>query len=118
MVRKWREISEDMRKTSARDSGKFSLEEAAKSIGIPRKSLDDYLFVLRRARELDFDFERNLKFRFGIVRAFVRKFYKGKKEGSSGEERIRPSFNNDGGDNMSNEAASIEGKSKKIHKYF
>mmetsp|Transcript_117912 Transcript_117912/g.165762 ORF Transcript_117912/g.165762 Transcript_117912/m.165762 type:complete len:162 (+) Transcript_117912:713-1198(+) len=81
LVKRWREISDDMRRTSARDSGKFSLEEAAKKIGIPRKSLDDYLFVLRRARELKFDFDSNMEYRFGIVRAYVRKYYKGKKEG-------------------------------------
>ena len=38
---------------------KFSLTEAAKKVGLSKKSLDDYLLQIRRGRQLGFDFNKN-----------------------------------------------------------
>lgn len=51
---------------------KFSLDEAAKKIGISKKSLDDYLLQLRLGRKYGFDFNLHKDDKVGILRAFVK----------------------------------------------
>jgi len=53
---------------------KTSLAEAAKRMGIPRKSLDDYMLVVKQAKAIGFDFGKNGSEKFGVVRSFVKKF--------------------------------------------
>lgn len=52
---------------------KYSLDEAAKIIGISKKSLDDYLLQLRLGRKYGFDFNSNKNSKVGILRSFVKK---------------------------------------------
>jgi hypothetical protein len=52
---------------------KYSLDEAAKIIGISKKSLDDYLLQLRLGRKYGFDFNSNKTNKVGILRSFVKK---------------------------------------------
>lgn len=52
---------------------KFSLDEAAKQIGISKKSLDDYLLQLRLGRKFGFDFNANKISKVGVLRSFVKK---------------------------------------------
>ncbi len=57
------------------DNGKFtkySLDEAAKIIGISKKSLDDYLLQLRLGRKFGFDYNLNKNQKVGILRSFVK----------------------------------------------
>lgn len=57
------------------DNGKFtkySLDEAAKIIGISKKSLDDYLLQLRLGRKFGFDFNSNKNQKVGILRSYVK----------------------------------------------
>jgi hypothetical protein len=50
----------------------MSLLQAAKSIGMSKKSLDDYLRYLRMGERLNFDFEAFEGEKMGFLRAFVR----------------------------------------------
>lgn len=50
----------------------MSLQEAAKLVGISKKSLDDYYCQLRIAEENGFDFSRNLHLKMGVIRNFVK----------------------------------------------
>ena len=59
---------------------KYSLDEAAKIIGISKKSLDDYLLQLRLGRKYGFDFNSNKSNKVGILRSFVKKNRTGKGE--------------------------------------
>ena len=52
---------------------KYSLDDAAKMIGISKKSLDDYLLQLRLGRKYGFDFNSNKAEKVGILRSFVKK---------------------------------------------
>lgn len=52
---------------------RYSLEDAAKKVGISKKSLDDYLLQLRSGKKYGFDFNTHKNDRVGILRAFVKK---------------------------------------------
>jgi len=69
LIKKWRAEAEKKRENGKK---KISLADAAKEIGVPKKSLDDYMTIIRKAKEMGFDFCANLKKKFGTVRAFVK----------------------------------------------
>ena len=52
---------------------KMSLEKAALKVPITRKSLDDYLMILRCGGKFGFDFNRHKYDKIGVLRSFVRK---------------------------------------------
>ena len=51
---------------------RYSLEDAARLVGISKKSLDDYLLQLRFGRMYGFDFLKNQSQNIGVLRKFVR----------------------------------------------
>lgn len=51
---------------------KLTLEEAAKKVGISKKSLDDYLIQLRAGRNLGFNFNEHQNDKIGVLRSFVK----------------------------------------------
>ena len=51
----------------------YSLEEAADTVGISKKTLDDYLLQIRIAKQHNFDFAKNRDQSIGVMRAFNRK---------------------------------------------
>jgi len=51
---------------------KMSLDEAAKRVGVLKKSLDDYLMQLRYAKILGFDFQKHKDDKIGVLRRFVK----------------------------------------------
>ena len=51
---------------------KYSLEEAAKVVGISKKSLDAYLFQIRFAHKYGFNFNEHYNDKVGVLRDFVR----------------------------------------------
>ena len=58
------------------DQGRFiklTLDEAAKKVGISKKSLDDYLIQLRNGRKLGFNFNEHQNDKIGVLRSFVKK---------------------------------------------
>ena len=52
---------------------RYSLEQAAKMVGISIKSLDDYLLQLRLGRKYGFNFNQNKTKKVGILRSFVKR---------------------------------------------
>lgn len=51
---------------------RWSLEDAAKKVGVSKKSLDDYLLQLRFGKKYGFDFESNRNEKVGVLRSFVK----------------------------------------------
>ena len=51
---------------------RWSLEDAAKKVGVSKKSLDDYLLQLRFGKKYGFDFETNRNEKVGVLRSFVK----------------------------------------------
>ncbi len=52
---------------------RYSLEQAAKMVGISKKSLDDYLIQLRIGKFFNFNFTEHKNDKVGILRSFVKK---------------------------------------------
>lgn len=68
---KWKQL---IRGIKIRESGKvktFDPISAAELVGVPKKSLDDYLLIVRQGKLLGFDFQCNRKKKFGFLRRFV-----------------------------------------------
>lgn len=66
-VKRWRDLHD-----SSSVERRVSLQEAAKVVGISKKSLDDYFFQLRVGEQHGFDFEKHLDSKVGVLRAFNR----------------------------------------------
>lgn len=49
-----------------------SLESAAARIGMSKKSLDDYILIIRQACKLGYDFDKNKDSMIGHLRTFVK----------------------------------------------
>lgn len=67
IVKRWREIHQ-----SKNNLKKVSLQEAAKIVGLPKKSLDDYYYQLRLGEKYDFDFRAHLFDRIGVLRTYLK----------------------------------------------
>lgn len=52
---------------------KLTLDEAAKKVGISKKSLDDYLIQIRNGKATGFNFDEHKNEKVGALRAFVKK---------------------------------------------
>jgi len=52
---------------------KYSLDEASERVGVPKKSLDDYLTQMRLGRKHGFDFNKNKDKVIAVLRDFVKK---------------------------------------------
>ena len=50
----------------------MNLQEAARIIGVSKKSLDDYYYQLRVGEKHDFDFGSHLHDKIGVLRAFIK----------------------------------------------
>ena len=48
------------------------MEDAAKKVGVSKKSLDDYLLQLRFGKKYGFDSETNRNEKVGVLRSFVK----------------------------------------------
>ena len=51
---------------------KYTLEEAADIVGIPKKTLDDYLLQIVSGRKYGFDFNLNCEAKVGLLRSYVK----------------------------------------------
>jgi len=74
-VCEWRRLCYNLEKINS----STSKEEAAKMIGMKKKSLDDYLMYLRLGIALCFDFQLNINNKFGNLRKYISEYRKGKK---------------------------------------
>ena len=84
---------------------KYNLEEASKKVGIKRKTLDDYLKQLRKARLLGFDFNKNKDESISFLRDFNEK-HKNKK--------LKLNFDNNNNDIINNGIDDIDSKKENI----
>ncbi len=66
-MKRWREIHQ-----SKNNLKKVSLQEAARIVGLPKKSLDDYYYQLRLGEKYDFDFRAHLFDRIGVLRTYLK----------------------------------------------
>ena len=75
-VTKWREIVKESKRRRDADASypeeRQTLEEAAKAVGIAKKSLDDYLLMIRFGRKFGFNFEAHCDERVGVLRNYVK----------------------------------------------
>ena len=69
MVKLWREMYDKADKYGKR---LYTLEEAAKKIGISKKTLDDYFNHIQIAHQFKFNFEKFHESKIGILRKFVK----------------------------------------------
>lgn len=92
------------------------MTEAAKMLGVPRKSLDDYLLMLKHAKANNFNFKAHSKDKFGIVRSFVKKVKSNSKTLAGRHEDAM--INEDGAEDLSQSSndSKLSQSSKKITK--
>ena len=65
MVAQWRKIYKN-----ACEGQRLTLEEAARKVGVSKKSLDDYLLQLRLGKKFGFNFNVNRNSKIGVLRNF------------------------------------------------
>jgi hypothetical protein len=68
IVKKWRKLCESKKGVT------LTLAEAAKMVGLPKKSLDDYYYQLRMGEKYGFDYHGHIMDRIGVLRSFLKKF--------------------------------------------
>ena len=78
MVALWRRlytgvIRYDAEEGRATELVRYSLDNAAKKVGIPKKTLDDYHHLLVMGRKFNFPFNKHGNEKIGKLRAFVNK---------------------------------------------
>ena len=73
-VRIWRELYD---KTDKNGKRIYTLQEAAREIGISKKTLDDYYNHIQTASQFKFNFEKFHEMKVGILRKFVKAIKEG-----------------------------------------
>lgn len=71
VVKKWREIHLHGYKSIKK---RLNLQDAAKLVGVPKKSLDDYYCQLRLGELYHFDFYNRLHEKMGALRTYVKNY--------------------------------------------
>mmetsp|Transcript_40603 Transcript_40603/g.46627 ORF Transcript_40603/g.46627 Transcript_40603/m.46627 type:complete len:352 (+) Transcript_40603:2051-3106(+) len=74
-VAQWRRLYGGVRSKEG-EVVQYSLEDAAKHVGISKKSLDDYLLQIKLGKKYGFDFNANKDRGVGTLRSFVKKHRK------------------------------------------
>lgn len=67
LVHHWRQLQ-----GSCVEGKKMTLQDAAKQVGISKKSLDDYYYQLRIGEKYDFDFSLHMDDKIGVLRTFIK----------------------------------------------
>jgi hypothetical protein len=73
LVLKWRKLYSGIRDPRTGQIVKLSLDDAAKRVGVAKKSLDDYLLQIRSAKKSGFNFQEHYNERVGVLRSYVKK---------------------------------------------
>mmetsp|Transcript_22258 Transcript_22258/g.19097 ORF Transcript_22258/g.19097 Transcript_22258/m.19097 type:complete len:182 (-) Transcript_22258:1871-2416(-) len=114
LIEKWRPNQDGEIRRGKKVGKEISLNQTAELLGVPRKSLDDYMRIIKHAKATGFDFSSHLNERFGVVRAHVNKVKKNPTAINSNEESK----------NYMKELGKkklfgieLDKSSKKIHKY-
>ena len=71
LVKRWRQLNQ---KQDDPQKKRFNLQEAAKIVGVSKKSLDDYYCQLRLGELYDFDFVNHLYEKIGVLRYYIKEF--------------------------------------------
>ncbi len=66
LVKRWRKLH------LGTEGKKLNLQEAAKVVGVSKKSLDDYYYQLRVGEQFDYEFQEHLNDKIGDLRSFVK----------------------------------------------
>ena len=85
-MKKWRDLHLYGHKTIRR---RLNLQDAARIVGISKKSLDDYYCQLRLGELYNFDFVGNLNEKMGVLRTYV-KNYRPEKESKKRQNEKHP----------------------------
>lgn len=67
LVQEWRSLHSTVKKGK-----RLNLQEAAKIVGVSKKSLDDYFYQLRVGEKHDFEFHEHLHDKIGVLRNFIK----------------------------------------------
>ena len=70
-VREWRSYYEGRQTPSG--TVKLNLEEAARLVKMPKKSLDDYLLQMKSGKKYGFNFQAHRDSKVGILRTYVKR---------------------------------------------
>jgi hypothetical protein len=84
-VARWRSLYNGT-STGRGETLRMTLEEAAFQVGIPKKSLDDYMLQLRFGKKFGFDFIEHQNEKFGLLRAYVKRGKKQQEEKLKGSQ--------------------------------
>ena len=84
LVRRWRGLHVSHPKPN-NSRKKVNLQEAARMLGVSKKSLDDYYCQLRLAEQFGFDFSQNIHEKMGTLRSFVKE-----RKGEEERQQARP----------------------------
>ena len=71
-VTEWRQLH--MGDFPGKNGQKHTLEEAASIIGLPKKTLDDYLLQIQAGRKYGFDFVYNSEQKIGLLRNYIKEY--------------------------------------------
>ena len=77
MVKKWRDLHLHGHAALRR---RLNLQDAAKLVGISKKSLDDYYCQLRLGELYHFDYVSNFNEKMGVLRTYVKNYRPGKQQ--------------------------------------
>eukprot|EP00826_Nyctotherus_ovalis_P063671 TRINITY_DN9338_c0_g7_i1.p1 TRINITY_DN9338_c0_g7~~TRINITY_DN9338_c0_g7_i1.p1 ORF type:complete len:242 (+),score=85.20 TRINITY_DN9338_c0_g7_i1:136-861(+) len=86
-VKKWRDLYRGYLDKDGRRV-KYSLEDAAKLVKLPKKTLDDYLQQLKLGKKFGFDFSANQHGKIGVLREFIKEKMKKPKNGGESREAL------------------------------
>lgn len=96
-VKLWRRLFNGYADTKTGNLIRYSLEEAARKVGLSKKSLDDYLLQIRFAKRFGFDFENHRHDNIGVLRQFVKRQKDNSKRVTNTESnsgRVSPTMSN------------------------
>jgi len=83
-VKKWRDLYRGYQGREGRRVN-YSLEDAAKMVNLPKKTLDDYLQQLKLGKKYGFDFHANQHKRVGVLRDLIKEKHKEYKDSGKGD---------------------------------
>ena len=83
-VKKWRDLYRGYQGKEGRRIN-YSLEDAARMVNLPKKTLDDYLQQLKLGKKYGFDFHANQHKRVGVLRDLIKEKHKQYKDSGKDE---------------------------------
>jgi len=110
LVAEWRKMYNGYYDPITNEFVQMTLDEAAKVLEVPKKSLDDYYLIIRQGKHYGFNFEAHKDEKFGVLRTFVKQ-KKAEEQGLTKNSQVREEL-----EDNTNFTTSKCRKSKKISK--